>query len=107
MPTGQWFEFGRQVEAADGFGSLLLPFAFFSVGFVGRSGRGQGRAVFARRSAPLTARTGRGLESTVGPGAGSSLRNGAPTGAMATVTSLAGIPVSLRPVCPWPVSTYP
>src|SRR5437762_9233544 len=34
--------------------SLLLPFAFFSVGFVGRAGRCQGRAVFARRSEPLT-----------------------------------------------------
>ena len=33
---------------------LLLPFAFFSVGFVGSSGRCQGRAIFSRRSEPLT-----------------------------------------------------
>src|SRR5262249_18665493 len=42
-----------------------------------------------------------------GPGAGSSLRNAPPTGAITTAISLAGLPVSLRPICPCPVSTYP
>src|ERR1700757_2605554 len=34
--------------------SLLLPFAFLSADVSGRSGWCQGRAVFARRSGPLT-----------------------------------------------------
>jgi Pyridoxamine 5'-phosphate oxidase len=42
-----------------------------------------------------------------GPGASSSVLNGAPTGAIATATSCAGTLVSLRPMCPFPVSTYP
>jgi len=46
-------------------------------------------------------------KSQKGPGASSSERKAAPTGAMITLTSTAAWPVSLRAMWPWPESTYP
>jgi hypothetical protein len=55
------------------------------------------------RELPLEACDPRGdqlQKSQWGPGAVSSVRNGAPTGAMITLTSTAGTSASLRAMCP-------